>query len=104
MVSKRGKRRLVVAAARRLAIDLWRWATGRATAQELGLQFRLTGRLILHVSGGKRSKKGSTAKDLRVARSSLASAKRKTNENDEEIGKNTSGALQRRLHRNENRS
>src|SRR5712672_4290298 len=42
MVSKRGKRRLVVAAARRLAIDLWRWATGRATAQELGLQFQLT--------------------------------------------------------------
>jgi transposase len=38
MVSKRGKRRLVVAAARRLAIDLWRWATGQATAQELGLQ------------------------------------------------------------------
>ena len=38
MVSKRGKRRLVVAAARRLAIDLWRWDTGRATAQELGLQ------------------------------------------------------------------
>jgi hypothetical protein len=27
-----------VAAARRLAIDLWRLATGRATAQELGLQ------------------------------------------------------------------
>jgi hypothetical protein len=66
MVSKRGKRRLVVAAARRLAIDLWRWVIGRATAQELGLQFRLTGRLILHVSGGKRSKKGSTAKDLRA--------------------------------------
>lgn len=42
MVSKRGKRRLVVAAARRLAIDLWRWATGRAPAQELGLQFQLT--------------------------------------------------------------
>jgi hypothetical protein len=42
MVSKRAKRRLVVAAARRLAIDLWRWATGRATAQELGLQFQLT--------------------------------------------------------------
>lgn len=42
MVSKRGKRRLVVAAARRLAIELWRWATGRATAQELGLQFQLT--------------------------------------------------------------
>jgi hypothetical protein len=38
MHSKRGKRRLVVAAARRLAIDLWRLATGRASAQELGLQ------------------------------------------------------------------
>jgi transposase len=37
-VSKRAKRRLIVALARRLAIDLWRWATGRATAQELGLQ------------------------------------------------------------------
>jgi hypothetical protein len=33
-----GKRRLIVAAARRLAIDLWRLATGRATTQELGLQ------------------------------------------------------------------
>jgi transposase len=42
MISKRGKRRLVVAAARRLAIDLWRWATGRATAQELGLQLQPT--------------------------------------------------------------
>jgi len=31
-----------MAAARRLAIDLWRWATGRATAKELGLQFQLT--------------------------------------------------------------
>lgn len=41
-VSKRGKRRFVVAAARRLAIDLWRWATGRATAQELGLQLQST--------------------------------------------------------------
>jgi hypothetical protein len=29
-VSKRGKRLFVVAAARRLVIDLWRWATGRA--------------------------------------------------------------------------
>jgi transposase len=38
MLSKRGKRRLVVAAARRLAIDLWRLATGRATAPALGLQ------------------------------------------------------------------
>jgi len=37
MISKRGKRRLVVAAARRLAIDLWRWATGRASAERLGL-------------------------------------------------------------------
>ena len=42
MVSKRGKRRLVVAAARRLAIDLWHWSTGRATAQELGLQLQPT--------------------------------------------------------------
>ena len=38
LLSKRGKQRLIVAAARRLAIDLWRLATGRATAQELGLQ------------------------------------------------------------------
>jgi transposase len=38
VVSKRGKKRLVVAAARRLVIDLWRWATGRASAQALGLQ------------------------------------------------------------------
>jgi len=37
-ISKRAKRRLIVALARRLAIDLWRWATGRATAQELGLK------------------------------------------------------------------
>jgi hypothetical protein len=36
--SKRAKRRLIVALARRLAIDLWRWATKRATAQELGLR------------------------------------------------------------------
>ena len=36
-VSKRAKRRFVVAAARRLAIDLWRWATGRASAEKLGL-------------------------------------------------------------------
>jgi hypothetical protein len=36
--SKRAKRRLIVAVARRLAIDLWRWATKRATAQELGLR------------------------------------------------------------------
>jgi transposase len=40
MASKRGKRRLAVAAARRLAIDLWRLATGRATAQALGLQLQ----------------------------------------------------------------
>jgi transposase len=36
-LSRRARRRLIVAAARQLAIDLWRWATGRATAQELGL-------------------------------------------------------------------
>jgi transposase len=42
MMSKRAKRRLVVAAARHLAIDLWRWATGRATAQKLGLQLQST--------------------------------------------------------------
>jgi hypothetical protein len=38
LISKRAKRRLIVAVARRLAIDLWRWATKRATAQELDLQ------------------------------------------------------------------
>jgi len=36
-LSRRARRRLIVAAARRLAIDLWRWATARASAQELGL-------------------------------------------------------------------
>lgn len=41
LISKRAKRRLVVAVARRLAIDLWRWATKRATAQELGLRLTL---------------------------------------------------------------
>ena len=39
--SKRAKRRLVVAAARRLAIDLWRWTTGRASAEKLGLALPL---------------------------------------------------------------
>jgi len=38
--SRRAKRRLAVAAARRLAIDLWRLATGRATAQGVGLQLQ----------------------------------------------------------------
>jgi transposase len=38
MASKRAKRRWVVAVARRLAIDLWRWSTGRATAEALGLR------------------------------------------------------------------
>jgi transposase len=42
MVSKRAKRRFIVAAARRLAIDLWRLATGRATAQEIGLELPST--------------------------------------------------------------
>ena len=37
--SKRAKKRLVVMAARRLAIDLWRLATGQTTAQNLGLVF-----------------------------------------------------------------
>jgi transposase len=36
-LSRRARRRHIVAVARRLAIDLWRWATGRASAQELGL-------------------------------------------------------------------
>jgi transposase len=36
--SRRAKRQLVVAAARRLAIDLWRWSTGRASAEALGLR------------------------------------------------------------------
>src|SRR5215831_7953258 len=30
------KKKMVVALARQLAIDLWRWRTGRATAAELG--------------------------------------------------------------------
>jgi hypothetical protein len=38
---RRARRRWAVAAARRLAIDLWRLATQRATAQELGLQMHL---------------------------------------------------------------
>jgi transposase len=39
--SRRARRRWAVAAARRLAIDLWRLAPKRATAQELGLQMHL---------------------------------------------------------------
>jgi hypothetical protein len=35
--SKRAKKRLVVQAARRLAIDLWRLATGQTTPEKLGL-------------------------------------------------------------------
>ena len=38
--SGRGKRRLAVTAARRLAIDLWRLGTGRATAQDLALRLQ----------------------------------------------------------------
>jgi hypothetical protein len=41
LISKCAKRRLIVAVARRLAIDLWRWATKQATAQELGLRLTL---------------------------------------------------------------
>lgn len=40
--SKRAKKRLVVKAARQLAIDLWRLETGRVTAQELGLVMQPT--------------------------------------------------------------
>ena len=36
-LAKRAKKRLVVAAARRLAIDLWRLATGQTTPEKLGL-------------------------------------------------------------------
>jgi transposase len=35
----RAKRKAVVAVARRLAIDLWRLATGRATPEQVGLSF-----------------------------------------------------------------
>lgn len=34
VASKRGKRRLVVAAAQRLAIGLWRWGAGRALSRK----------------------------------------------------------------------
>jgi transposase len=37
--SRRAKKRLAVMAARRLAIDLWRLATGQTTAENLGLVF-----------------------------------------------------------------
>ena len=40
--SKRARKRLVVKAARQLAIDLWRLETRRATAQELGLVMQPT--------------------------------------------------------------
>lgn len=36
----RARKRAVVAAARRLAIDLWRINTGQCTAEKLGLQLR----------------------------------------------------------------
>jgi hypothetical protein len=35
--SRRAKKRLVVMAARRLAIDLWRLRSGQTTAEKLGL-------------------------------------------------------------------
>jgi transposase len=41
--SKRARKRLVVKAARQLAVDLWRLETGRGTAQEL--------KLVMHPSG-----------------------------------------------------
>src|SRR5690606_2532313 len=37
---KRARKRAVVAAARRLAIDLWRLNTGQCRAEKLGLQLR----------------------------------------------------------------
>lgn len=36
------KKKTAVALARQLAIDLWRWRTGRATAEELGWQLRVS--------------------------------------------------------------
>ena len=45
--SKRAKRRLVVKAARQLAIDLWRLATEQTTAEKLGL--------IMHSDRGRNS-------------------------------------------------
>jgi len=41
--SKRAKRRLVVKAARRLAIDLWRLSSGQTTAEKLGLVLQSNG-------------------------------------------------------------
>jgi transposase len=43
--SKRARKRLVVKAARQLAIDLWRLETGRVTAQELGLVMQPTSKV-----------------------------------------------------------
>jgi transposase len=43
--SKRARKRLVVQAARRLAIDLWRLSTGQTTPEKLGL--------IMHCTSGK---------------------------------------------------
>jgi transposase len=43
LLSRRARRRLVVAAARCLAIDLWRWSTGRASAEELSLRIEQPG-------------------------------------------------------------
>jgi transposase len=40
--SKRAKKRLVVKAARQLAVDLWRLQTGRASAEQLGLLMHKT--------------------------------------------------------------
>ena len=46
--SKRARKRLVVKAARQLAVDLWRLQTGRATAQEL--------KLLMHPSAPRTNK------------------------------------------------
>jgi transposase len=37
---RRARKRMIVAVARRLAVDLWRWRTGRCTAEQLGLTLK----------------------------------------------------------------
>jgi hypothetical protein len=45
------KKKMAVALARQLAIDLWRWRTGRATAAELG--WRVASANLPEISGVK---------------------------------------------------
>ena len=44
-VHARRRKQAIVALARQLFIDLWRWRTGRATAQKLGWQMTMAARL-----------------------------------------------------------